>query len=121
MLHGVPKALTYEDILEALEDRFRDQRFAAFSRSQQNTRTQEVWESLQEFATAFEQLAHCFYPALPEDHIRRGWQSVGILGKRLCHKNPTAAGRENGAVRQALELQAVLLATRPHKTSTRTF
>jgi hypothetical protein len=28
-------------------------------------------ESLQEFATAIEQLAHRAYPTLPEDHIRR--------------------------------------------------
>jgi hypothetical protein len=35
------------------------------------TRTQYVGESLQEFATAAEQLARCAYPGLPKDHIRR--------------------------------------------------
>jgi hypothetical protein len=34
-------------------------------------RTQRVEESLQEFVTTVEQLAHCAYPALPEDHVRR--------------------------------------------------
>jgi hypothetical protein len=39
--------------------------------SQLRTRTQYACESLQEFATAVEQLACCTYPGLPKDDIRR--------------------------------------------------
>jgi hypothetical protein len=35
------------------------------------TRTQGVGESLQEFTTPIDQLAHCAYSALPEGHIKR--------------------------------------------------
>jgi hypothetical protein len=38
---------------------------------QLKTRTQSVKESLQECATAVEQLNHYTYPALPEDYIGR--------------------------------------------------
>jgi hypothetical protein len=69
MLHGVPKGTTYEETLQALEDCFRDQHLAIVYCSQLKTRTQGVRESLQEFSTAVEQLAHHAYPALPEDHI----------------------------------------------------
>jgi hypothetical protein len=39
-------------------------------------RTQSVGESLQEFATAIQQLAHPAYPALPEDLIMWGANRV---------------------------------------------
>jgi hypothetical protein len=71
VLHGIPTSTTYEDTLQALEDRFGDQYFAAAYRCQLTTRTQKARESLQDFATAIEQLAHCAYPTLPEEHIRR--------------------------------------------------
>jgi DNA primase large subunit len=71
MLHRVPKAVTYEETLEALEDHFRDQHLAIKYCSQLKTRTQAVGESLQEFATAIKQLIHHGYQALPKDHIRR--------------------------------------------------
>jgi flagellar motility protein MotE (MotC chaperone) len=48
----------YEETIEALEDRFEDQHLADAYRSQLNTRNQKAGESLQEFATATEQLAH---------------------------------------------------------------
>jgi hypothetical protein len=63
--------LTYEEIFQALEEHFGDQHFAAAFHSQLKTRTQKAGESLQDFATAFEQLTHRAYPTLPEDHIRR--------------------------------------------------
>jgi hypothetical protein len=58
VLHGVPKGATYEEALEALEDRFGDQHLAFDYRSHLKTRTQFVGEFLQEFDTAVEQLAH---------------------------------------------------------------
>jgi hypothetical protein len=120
VLHGVPRGATYEEAIEALEDRFGDQHLAAAYRSQLKTRTQKAGETLQEFATAIEQLAHRAYPALPEDHVRRK------AGKAFVHgvadpdvKIQLLVGGEktvNEALRQALELQAVFLAARPRKT-----
>jgi hypothetical protein len=79
---------------------------------------------LKEFATAIEQLAQNVYPGLPEDHIRRE------IGKALADwvedptiKIPLLQGEKmvNKTLRQALELQAMLLAVRPHKMGARTF
>jgi hypothetical protein len=70
-LYGIPTSTTYEEILRALEDRFGDQRFSASYRCQLTSRTQKAGESLQDFATAIEQLSHRAYPTLPEDHVRR--------------------------------------------------
>jgi hypothetical protein len=70
-LYGIPTNTTYEETLRALEDRFGDQRFSASYRCQLTSRTQKAGESLQDFATAIEQLAHRAYPTLPEDHVRR--------------------------------------------------
>jgi hypothetical protein len=73
VLHGIPTITTYEGTLQALEDRFGDQHFAAAYRCQW-TRTQEAAKSLQYFATSIEQLAHLAYPTLPEEHI---WRKAG--------------------------------------------
>jgi hypothetical protein len=80
---------------------------------------------LQEFSTTIEQLAHCAYPALPEDHVRReagkvfvNWVEDPAIKIQLL---PGGEKMVNEALWQALKLQAVLLAARPHKTSTRTF
>jgi hypothetical protein len=88
VIHGVPKGATYEETLEALEDHFEDHHQAAGYRSQLKTRTQGVGDSLQEFTTAVEQLAHHSYPALLEDHVRRkaGRQGVRRRGRRPHHK-----------------------------------
>jgi hypothetical protein len=74
---------------------------------------------------AIEQLAHCAYPALPEDHIRReagkafadGVEDPDVKIQLLLGGGKTV----NEVLRQALELQSVLLAARLHKMSTRTF
>jgi hypothetical protein len=66
VLHGISKGTTYEEILQALEDLF-----AAVYRSQLKVRTQKAGESLQDYATAIQQLARRAYPASPEEHIRR--------------------------------------------------
>jgi hypothetical protein len=71
VLHGIPKSATYEETLLAVEDRLGDHHFTAACRSQLKTRTQRTGESLQESATAIEQLTHRAYPTLPEKHIRR--------------------------------------------------
>jgi hypothetical protein len=70
VLHGIPTSATYEETLRALDDRFRDQNFAAEFRNQLKTRTQKAGESLQDFATAVEQVVHRAHPAQPEDHIK---------------------------------------------------
>jgi hypothetical protein len=44
-LHRIPKGATYEETLQALEDRFGDQHFAAAYRSQLKTRTHRAGES----------------------------------------------------------------------------
>jgi hypothetical protein len=80
MLHGVPKGVTYEQTLKALEDLFRDQHLAAAYCSQVKMRTQRIGESVQEFATAVEQLAHRSCPALPKDHVMREAGKVFIDG-----------------------------------------
>jgi hypothetical protein len=64
--YGIPADTTYEETLQALEDRFGDQHFAAAYRCQLTTRTQKAGESLQDFTTAIEQLAHRAYPTLGE-------------------------------------------------------
>jgi hypothetical protein len=71
VLHGIPTNATCEETLQALEDRFGDQQFAAAYRSQLKAKTQKVGETSQEFAMAIEHLAHGAYPTLPQDHIRK--------------------------------------------------
>jgi hypothetical protein len=58
MLHGALKGVTYEETLEALEDHYGDQYLANANHSQLKMRAQGVRESLEESATAIEQLAH---------------------------------------------------------------
>jgi hypothetical protein len=125
VLYGIPTNTTYEETLQALQDRIEDQHFAAAFHSQLKTRTQRAGESLQEFATAVEQLAHHVYPTLPEDHIRREAEKAfadGVEDHEI--KVALLIGGEktvNEALRQAFELQAVFLAARSYKTSTKTF
>jgi hypothetical protein len=124
VLHGILKSANYEESLQALEGRFGDQHFAAAFRSQPKTRTQKAGESLQNFDTAVAQLTHCAYPTLPEDHIRREAGKAFADGVEDQDINISLLiGGENTvdeALRQALELQAIFLTARPHKTSTKT-
>ncbi|PNF34431.1 hypothetical protein B7P43_G13239 [Cryptotermes secundus] len=71
ILPGIPANTTYEETLQALEDRFGDQHFAAAYHCQLRMRMQRPGESLQDFATAIELLSHRAYPNLPADHIGR--------------------------------------------------
>jgi hypothetical protein len=70
-LHGIPTSATYEETIQALEDRFGDQHIAAAYRSLLKSRKQRAGESLRDFTTAIERLAYRAYPMLPEEHIRR--------------------------------------------------
>jgi hypothetical protein len=72
VLHGIPKGATYEKILQALQDYFGEELHAAAYLSQLKVRTHKAGESLQDFATATQQLAHRAYPALPEEHVKKG-------------------------------------------------
>jgi hypothetical protein len=125
VLHGIPINATYEETLQTLEDRFEDEHFAVAYRSQLKSRRQRAGESLQEFAIAIEQLAHRAYPTLPEEYIRQeagrafvdGVEEPDIKIQLLLGGEKTVGE----ALWQALELQAVLLVARPHKTSAGTF
>jgi hypothetical protein len=125
VLHGIPTNVTREETLQALEDRFGYQHFAAAFCSELKTRTQRAGESQQDFATAIEQLAHRAYPTLPEDHIMR--EAGKAFADRVEDHEIKVALLIGGektvieALRQALELQAIFLAARSHKTSTKTF
>jgi hypothetical protein len=82
-------------------------------------RTKDLGESLQKFDTAVKQLSHHAYLALPKNHIRR--EAGKVFSDRV--EDPTIKlqlllGGEKSvkeALRQALELQAILLAARPKK------
>jgi hypothetical protein len=124
VLHGIPTNTTYEGTLQALKDRFGDQHFAAAYRCQLTTRTQEARESLQDFAMAIEQFAHHAYPTLPEEHV---WREAGrafaygVVDPNI--KIQLLLGGEktvNKVLRQALELQAVLVAAKPQKNYAKT-
>lgn len=125
ILYAIPTNVIYEETLQALEDSFGDQHFAFAFCSQLKMRTHKAGESLQAFAMAIEQLAHHAYPALPKDHIRRE-AGKAFASEVEDHevKVVLLIGREktvNEALRQMLELQAIFLAARSHKTSTKTF
>jgi hypothetical protein len=119
VLHGILTNTTYEGTLQALDDRFGDQHFAAAYCCQLTTRTQEAGESLQDFAMAIEQLAHRAYPTLPEEHV---WREAGrafayrVADPDIKIQLLLGGGKMvNEALRQALELQAVLIAAKPEK------
>jgi hypothetical protein len=69
-----------------------DQHFAAADRCQL-TRTQKAGESLQDFATAIEQLAHRAYSTLSEDHIRREAGKAFSYGVQDGGRAPTKGRR----------------------------
>jgi hypothetical protein len=116
VLHGIPKSATYEETLQALDYRFGEEHFAAEYRNQFKVRTQKVGESLQDFATAIQQLARRAYPALPEEHIRRetGKAFVAGIEDSEIKLRLLLGGQETlrEALRQALELHSVLTASR---------
>lgn len=120
MLYGIPKGATYEEILQTLDDRFGDRHFAVASRYQLKTRIQRVGES-PDIATAIEQLVYCAYLALPEDHRRRAAVSTfvdGVVDLYIKFRSLTGGEKTLGeALRQALEIQVVLVAVRLQETN----
>jgi hypothetical protein len=120
-----PTNTIYEDTLQALEDRFGDQHFAAAYRCQLTTRTPKAGESLQDFAKATELLVHRAYPTLTVNHIGRAAAKAFVYGVEDTDvKIQLLLGGEktvNEALRQALGLQAVLVAARPHKNNTKMY
>jgi hypothetical protein len=123
VLYGIPKGSTYEEILETLEDRFGDRHLAVVSRYELKTRTQRDGESLQDFATAIEQLVHRACPALPEDHTRREAVSAffdGLADPEIqLHLLPVGERTLGEVLRQALHIQDVLAAVRLQETKRR--
>lgn len=61
VLYGIPTNPTDGKTLQALEDCFGAQHFAAADRCQLTTRTQRAGESLRDFTTAVQQLEHLAY------------------------------------------------------------
>jgi hypothetical protein len=124
VLHGIPTSATYEETLQASEDRFGDQHFAAAYRSQLKTRPQRVGGSLREFATAIEQLARSAYPTLPDEQKKREAGrafAAGVEDPDIKIQLLLVEKTVNEAFRQALGLQAVFLAARPQKNSAKPF
>jgi hypothetical protein len=68
--YSVPAGASYEDIVGALQDRFREHQLAAAYQSHLKARVPTGGETLQEFAAAVEQLAHRALVGLPADHIQ---------------------------------------------------
>jgi hypothetical protein len=89
--------------------------------SRLTSRTQKAGESLQDFATAIEQFPSCLPHSSRRPYKAGGRESIRIRVKRPRHKNSTTAGRGKDGIRQALELQALLVAARPHQNNTNTY
>jgi hypothetical protein len=104
-----------EETLQTLQDHFRGQHFATDYRCQLTTRTQRARESLQDFATAIEQLAHRAYSTLLKDHI---WREAGkafayrvedpnikiqvlLGGEKTVNRGPQAGTRITGHTRSS--------------------
>jgi hypothetical protein len=118
VLHGITTCTTYEDTLQALEDRFGNQHFADAYRCQLTTRAQKAGDTLQDFATAIEELAHRSNTTLFEDHIWREagkaysyWLRVSAVKIHLLLGGVKAV---SGALRKALEMHAVVVTAKPH-------
>jgi hypothetical protein len=79
--------MSYVNTLQALENCFGDQRFAAAYFCQLTTGIQKARESLQDFAMTIELLAHRAYPTLPEDHTGREAVKAFAYGVEDQHKN----------------------------------
>jgi hypothetical protein len=71
ILHGVPTRVTYNDVTEVLENSYSDHHLEAAFISQLKRRNQLVGVSLEEFATATNQLAHHAHIELPEHLISK--------------------------------------------------
>jgi hypothetical protein len=116
VLHGVPKEVTQEETIEAPQDCFGDQHLVTAYHSHLKSRAQCVRKSLQELATAVEELTHCTLPALPENH---GCKEAGMMfgdgirGRDIQQQLLLGSKRNiNEAIRQTFELDIVKPAVR---------
>lgn len=82
VLHQVPKGMMYKETIRVLEDQFWKQNLVAAYQTQLETRTQIIYEPLQEFATTIEQLTHHAFPTLYEDHVLKGAGRAFVDGIR---------------------------------------
>jgi hypothetical protein len=116
-LHTVPAEAKYEDIVEALQDRFGDHQLAAAYRLQRTARVQVSSKTLQEFAAAVEQLAHRPLVGLPVAFIQTEAAHFFIDGLRDRElKQHLLMGGDrtlNEALNQALKLEAAKAAAGP--------
>jgi hypothetical protein len=77
VFHGAPKGAMYEETIGATKDQSEDHLAAVYC-SQAKTQTQDDGDSLQELATAIEQLAYRTFPALHEGYIHKGAGKVFV-------------------------------------------
>jgi hypothetical protein len=80
---------------------------ATESEANQDTQTQDNGEPLQKFATAIEQLTHCGFPALDEDHVHRGLGKAFSYSTGDRHESAASSGKQENRQRDP---QADLLA-----------
>ena len=114
ILHTVPVAATYEDIVGALRDRFGNHQLASAYRSQPKARAQATGETLQNFEAAVEQLAHRAFAGLPVTFILTEAAHSFINGVRdqEVKQHLLMGGHRtlNDALNQALNLEAIKVA-----------
>jgi hypothetical protein len=115
ILHSVPAEESYEDIVGAVQYRFGDHQLAATYQSQLKARVQTSGETLQEFATAIEQLAHWALVGLPIGYIQTKAAHAFIDGvrDRVVKQHLLMGGDRtlNEALNQALKLEAAAWTT----------
>jgi hypothetical protein len=71
-LHGDPKVAMFKETISVTEDQFGDQHLAARNSRSTENKDRIHNEPLQGFSTAVEQLTHSAFPALQDNHVRRG-------------------------------------------------
>jgi len=112
----LPEA-TYEDIVESLRDRFGDHQLAVAYRSQLKARVQATGETLREFAAAIQQLAHRAFVGLPVAFVQTEAAHSFVDGLRYREVKQRLLmggdGTLNGALNQALKLEAAKAAAGP--------
>jgi ribosomal protein L34E len=122
VLHCISAESLYEDIVGALRGRFGDHQLAAAYRSHLKARVQTGGETVQEFAVAFEQLAHCAFVGLPEGHIQTEAAHAFIDGMRdrkvKEHLLLGGACTLNDALNQAVNLEAAKATARLREVTT---
>jgi hypothetical protein len=116
IIYTVPAEASY-DIVESLQDRFGDHQLAAAYRSQFKARVQMSGKTLQKFAAAVERLAQRALVGLPVGFIQTEAAHAFIDGvrDREVKQHLLMGGDDtlNGALNQALKLEAAKVAAGP--------